>query len=204
MIRATSIDQQYFEIPVQSIVYDQLVETASNDQNVILPLPFSSNALSQFTRIVNGFELTAETYKLVDFLDQIHIIYIKCMPIPSKELLPILTPAIQEYFSLFQGDNGQQINRVINYFKIRGKLDQIDLNIPGGPNRLSIKNCTLISASERGHLKIVRILLSSGINVHDRIDYSFSSACQNGHLEVMQALLSAGADLHAANDLALR
>ena len=131
------------------------------------------------------------------------MIYNKCIPIPDSELLTSLTPAIQEYFSLFWGDVDQQLDRVINYFRIRGKLNQIDLMVPGGPNSLSIKNCTLVSASESGHLEIVLVLLSTGANVHAMNDCSLRWACENGHLEIVRVLLSSGADVHAHDDYAL-
>ena len=65
MLNIVSIDQQHLQIPVQSIIYDQFVEL-NDDQSVVLPVPFSSHTLNQFSQLVsNKLELTAETYRFI-------------------------------------------------------------------------------------------------------------------------------------------
>ena len=65
MLYVTSSDQQHFQIPIQSIIYDQFVEL-NDDQSVVLPVPFSSHTLNQFSQLVsNKLELTAETYRFI-------------------------------------------------------------------------------------------------------------------------------------------
>ena len=55
-----------------------------------------------------------------------------------------------------------------------------------------------------GHLKIVRLLLELGADVHILGDSALHDAVTNSHIEVVKLLLDKGANVHSANDFALR
>jgi len=70
--------------------------------------------------------------------------------------------------------------------------------------RTSDPHLALRSASENGHLEVVRLLLDRGAEIHAGEDYSLRWASHNGRLEVVRLLLDRGAEIHARNDEALR
>jgi hypothetical protein len=59
-------------------------------------------------------------------------------------------------------------------------------------------------ASKYGHLEIVKYLVSHGADIHTDNDYAVRYASEFGHLEVVQYLVSLGADIHACIDDAVR
>jgi len=63
---------------------------------------------------------------------------------------------------------------------------------------------SLCYVSEKGHLEVVKYLISMGADVHTRNDYPLGLASMNGHLEVVKYLISMKAYVHAENDFALR
>ena len=201
-MRLISSEEEGFQIPVESDVYNQLVEITETDH---VNIPYSSHSLTQLVLLVGiHTPLTTETYRLIDFLDLIHVLYIHQVPCPEHDFLIQLSPAIQEYFSLFECQHNQQLDNVIKYFRIRKKLHLIDLKVPGGPTKVSVSQADIISASQNGHLEIVQILLSSGANVHAKNDEALKWASINGRLEVVLVLLSAGADVHVDDDYPLQ
>ena len=62
----------------------------------------------------------------------------------------------------------------------------------------------LRTASEKGHLAVVKLLLDAGADVHAADDVALRKASENGHLAVVELLLDAGADVHAFDDDALQ
>ncbi|KAJ3300664.1 hypothetical protein HK104_008598 [Borealophlyctis nickersoniae] len=68
---------------------------------------------------------------------------------------------------------------------------------------LSIGVIALCFAAKRGHLKMVRFLLESGVDTRASGD-ALCWAAMRGHLETVQLLLKSGADVHFGRDLALR
>jgi ankyrin repeat protein len=61
----------------------------------------------------------------------------------------------------------------------------------------------LRSASERGHVRVVRQLLAAGAPADQNGDWALMEACGNGHAEVARLLIKAGAHADAANSYAL-
>jgi len=66
------------------------------------------------------------------------------------------------------------------------------------------KDQSLLNVSEKGHIKLVKLLLDAGANVHAGDDYALRWASQNGHTEVVKLLLGKGANVHVGDDYALR
>ena len=62
----------------------------------------------------------------------------------------------------------------------------------------------LRTASNHGHVEVVKELLKAGADVHADNDSSLQWSSTNGHVEVVKELLKAGADVHAGNDSSLR
>jgi ankyrin repeat protein len=58
-------------------------------------------------------------------------------------------------------------------------------------------------ASEKGHLRIVRYLLSKGAEADVWNNAPLRGACENGHLEVVKCLVAAGADVDGQDGAAL-
>ena len=62
----------------------------------------------------------------------------------------------------------------------------------------------LLFAALKDHLKIVKLLLAVGADVHAENDYALQYAVKNGNLEIVQLLLANGANIHAQDDNALQ
>jgi ankyrin repeat protein len=76
------------------------------------------------------------------------------------------------------------------------KLLEKDVNVDN--NALSY---ALRIASEKGYLKIVKLLLENGANVNDQ--YALLTAIKNNYLEITKLLIENGADVNANNGAAL-
>ena len=66
------------------------------------------------------------------------------------------------------------------------------------------KDKALLKANRKGFIKIAKLLIDAGANIHTKKDYALRIASEYGHTEVVKLLLDAGADVHADNDWALR
>ena len=62
----------------------------------------------------------------------------------------------------------------------------------------------LRSASQNGHLNIVKYLLKQGADIHAGEDSALRSASRNGRLDIVKYLVQSGANIHARNDGALQ
>ena len=65
-------------------------------------------------------------------------------------------------------------------------------------------NQLFLTASKKGHLEIVKLLIQNGADIHAENDYALRWASQEGHIEVVTFLIQNGADIHAENEYALR
>jgi ankyrin repeat protein len=66
------------------------------------------------------------------------------------------------------------------------------------------KDKALLKANRKGFIKIAKLLIDAGANIHTKKDYALRIASEYGHTEVVKLLLDAGADVHANNNEALR
>ena len=64
-------------------------------------------------------------------------------------------------------------------------------------------NSAIIWASENGHLKVVKYLVSQGADVTADDNYAVQLASENGHLEIVKYLVRHGADVTANNNYAV-
>jgi ankyrin repeat protein len=58
----------------------------------------------------------------------------------------------------------------------------------------------LIWASMNGHTNTVKLLLTAGANVHAQDNNALTSASKNGHTDTVKVLLAAGANVYARNN----
>ena len=65
------------------------------------------------------------------------------------------------------------------------------------------KNRALMSASEEGHLEIVKYLVENGADVTVEDNFPVRSASEDGHLSVVKYLTEHGADITATNNFAV-
>ena len=86
----------------------------------------------------------------------------------------------------------------------KGHLEVVKFLVSSGVNINSAGYPILHIASANGHLELVKFLVSSGANIHADDDYAIRSASQNGLLEVVKFLVESGANIHAYDDFALR
>ena len=66
------------------------------------------------------------------------------------------------------------------------------------------KDKALLKANRKGFIKIAKLLIDAGANIHTKKDYALRIASEYGHTEIVKLLLDAGADVHTYNDEALR
>lgn len=66
-----------------------------------------------------------------------------------------------------------------------------------------LRDRALLSASLKGDLAVVKVLLDLGANVHATDNAALIAAADEGHVDVVRALLDSGADIHANHDSAL-
>jgi len=95
-------------------------------------------------------------------------------------------------------------NFALQWAVVYNQLKVIKLLLDKGADIHTDDNYALRLAAERGYLEVVKLLLRSGADVHANNDYALRYAAYNGHLDVVKLLLRNGADVHASNDLALR
>ena len=69
---------------------------------------------------------------------------------------------------------------------------------------ISILNTALIVVCKYGFLKIIKLLIDKGADIHANNDMVLRTAVGSGYLELVQLLLDNGADIHAHNDNALQ
>ena len=65
-------------------------------------------------------------------------------------------------------------------------------------------NIDIESASEDGHLEVVKVLTENGRDVTVSDNYAIRMASNNGHLEVVKVLIENGADVTAIDNLSIR
>ncbi len=59
-------------------------------------------------------------------------------------------------------------------------------------------------ASQKGHLALVKYLVSLGVNIHVRLNTPLVRAAHYGKLDVVKYLVSQGANIHVCQDVALK
>ena len=86
----------------------------------------------------------------------------------------------------------------------KGHIKLVKLLLDAGANVHVADDSALRWASSRGHTELVKLLLNRGADVHAKDDYAFRWACKGGHIDAVKLLLDAGANVHAEDDIALR
>ena len=66
------------------------------------------------------------------------------------------------------------------------------------------KDKALLKANRKGFIKIAKLLIDAGANIHTKKDYALRIASEYGHTEVVKLLLDAGADVRTKKDYALQ
>ena len=59
-------------------------------------------------------------------------------------------------------------------------------------------------SAENGRLEVLKFLVENGANIHANNDYALRWAARNGHLKVVEFLVENGANIHAENDCAVQ
>ncbi len=109
----------------------------------------------------------------------------------------------------FTGSKDEAIDRIkndytgddaIEYINKVNLLFSTDVTINSDVDVTADNNYAIRWASEYGHLKVVKYLVSQGADVTVVDDYAVRMASENGHLKVVKYLISQGADL-TVNDI---
>ena len=122
----------------------------------------------------------------------------------KEEMKKYLTSsAYQPYIDLL---DGKEIDKnILNKMMIEMAKQG---NIRGVEYFLTDKGADIDDAlrwsSQKGHLEVVKYLVSKGADIHADNDFALRFAGYNGYLEVVKYLVFKGANIHANNNAALR
>jgi len=86
---------------------------------------------------------------------------------------------------------------------LEGELELVIWSLKKGV-KYNYITIALNSASEKGHLKIVKYLVENEANIHNSDEFPLRLAIYNGHLEIVKYLIELGAYIHIYEDFALR
>ena len=110
---------------------------------------------------------------------------------------------IERFIALFMLNDKEGMKRYERYMPNKGRklfYALIDKQLPIQKDL----DTTLIWASDKGYLGLVKYLVGQGADVGAHDNDAFRTASMNGHLEVVKYLVEHGADVHTYNDQALR
>lgn len=71
-------------------------------------------------------------------------------------------------------------------------------------DRLTYENIPLYVAAREGHLEMVELLLTYGVDIHAFMDIAIRIACEKRHIPVIKCLLQNGADPNVLDGQAIR
>lgn len=104
-------------------------------------------------------------------------------------------------------NNGANINTkhnlAIRYASSKGHLNIVKYLVSLEKTDIHL-NDALKSASYAGNLDMIKYLISQGADVQTQDNYSVKYASKNGHLNVVKYLVSVGANIHVNNNEAVR